>query len=364
MPQDMIPDTELELSGEEQAYYSRYTARKTVFLFALLAVLLVAGAATAAIGAANLKAIHVFQILLRLVRGDSTDIDQFTYTVVVQLRLPRICMAMLTGIALGSSGAVMQGVLRNPLVSPYTLGLSSGAAAGAALAIVLGVTATGLGHYLVIVGAFVFALLTMAVVFALSRIRGTSTETLILSGVALGYLFSALVSALKYFSTNEALREIVYWLMGGIYATRWNTVFILTPLVIPCTVFAIRLAWDLNALSAGEEVATSLGVNVHRVRRWGLLLSSVLTASVISFTGIIGFIGLVAPHICRLIIGSDHRYLIPTSGLMGAMVLLVADTASRTMIRPTEIPVGVLTAFIGVPFFLYLLSQKKRRWWN
>jgi len=189
-------------------------------------------------------------------------------------------------------------------------------------------------------------------------------ETLILAGVAMGYLFSAAISLLKYVSGHEELREIVFWLMGGLYTARWENVIILIPAVLFFTLLLMRYSWDLNAMSAGEEVASSLGINVNRVRIICLSLSAVLTASVIAFTGIIGFIGLVSPHVCRLLIGSDHRYLIPCSGLIGALVLLVSDTACRTMISPTEIPVGIVTSFIGVPFFLYLLVSRKRRWWQ
>ncbi len=273
-------------------------------------------------------------------------------------------MAIITGVSLGVAGAVMQGVLRNPLVSPYTLGLSSGAACGAAIAIVLGVGIFGSGRYIIIINAFFFSLFTMALVYGISRIRGTSVETLILAGVAMSYLFSAAISSMKYFSGNEALREVVFWLMGGLYTTKWENVVLLAPIVLVFTLLLVCYSWDMNAMSAGEEVASSLGINVNRVRIICLALASVLTASVIAFTGIIGFIGLVSPHVCRLLIGSDHRYLIPASGLAGALVLLVSDTACRTMVQPTEIPVGIVTSFIGVPFFLYLLVRRKRRWWQ
>ncbi|MDD2637597.1 MAG: iron ABC transporter permease, partial [Methanothrix sp.] len=218
--------------------------------------------------------------------------------------------------------------------------------------------------YIIVINAFFFSLLTMAVVYGISRIKGTSVETLILAGVAMGYLFSAVISLLKYTSGHEELREVVFWLMGGLYTARWENVIILIPAVFFLTVLLMRYSWDLNAMSAGEEVAVSLGINVNRVRVTCLTLTTILTASVIAFTGVIGFIGLVSPHVCRLLIGNDHRYLIPCSGLIGALLLLASDTACRTMISPTEIPVGIVTSFIGVPFFLYLLVRRKRRWWQ
>jgi len=314
-------------------------------------------------GAASLSVGESLQaIVAKMLPGLQTT--NFADIIVWQLRLPRILMAVLTGLSLGVAGAVMQGVLRNPLVSPYTLGLSAGAACGAGIAIALGISVLGAGRYFIVGNAFIFSLLTMFLVFAISRIRGTAIETLILAGVALSYLFSATISILKYVSDAEVLREIVFWLMGGLYTARWETVILLLPVITIITVLTMRYSWDLNVMSSGEEVATSLGVRVGRVRIIVLTLSALLTACVIAFTGIIGFIGLVSPHICRVILGNDHRFLIPASGLMGALILLISDTACRTLIQPTEIPVGIMTSFIGVPFFLYLLIRKRRRWWQ
>ena len=343
--------------------YARSARKNTLFILVLLAATIAFAIVATSIGAASLGVEESLRAVLSrffFVQG----VSHFAQVVVLQLRLPRILMAIITGVSLGVAGAVMQGVLRNPLVSPYTLGLSSGAACGAALAIVLGVGIFGFGQYLIVTNAFFFGLMTMFLVYSISRIRGTSIETLILAGVALGYLFSAIISSLKYLSGHEELRELVFWLMGGLYAAKWQTIIILFPVMTIFTLLSMTYSWDLNAMSAGEEVAASLGINVKKVRGICLILSSVLTASVIAFTGIIGFIGLVSPHICRLIVGSDHRFLIPSSGLMGAIILLVSDTACRTIIQPTEIPVGIMTSFIGVPFFIYLLMKKRRRWWQ
>lgn len=356
-----INEDEEILYAEE--VYTRASWKKTLLTLFLFIMVLTLGVLATTIGASSLgisESLHA--LLAELIPGE--EVSHFAQVVVLQLRLPRILMAIITGMSLGVAGAVMQGVLRNPLVSPFTLGLSSGAACGAAIAIVLGVGILGTGQYIIMINAFLFSLLTMAVVYGIARIRGTSIETLILAGVAMGYLFSAVISLLQYASGNEQLREIVFWLMGGLYATKSESVIILIPIVLFITILLMRYSWDLNAMSAGEEVASSLGINVSQVRMICLFLSTVLTASVIAFTGIIGFIGLVSPHLCRLMIGSDHRYLIPWSGLTGALLLLVSDTIGRTMISPTEIPVGVVTSFIGVPFFLYLLVRRKRRWWQ
>lgn len=286
--------------------------------------------------------------------------------IVVGFRLPRIFLAILTGISLAVAGAVMQGLLRNPLVSPFTLGLSSAASFGAALAIVIG-PGVLVSYFLlsydmwIVVFAFLFGWLSMLLVYWISRSRGTTQSTLILAGVVIGYLFTAGVMALKYITNNEKLRELMVWLMGGMWGASWNAVLILIPLTILCFVLLERRAWDLNALSAGDDVAKNLGINVERLRLAGLMISTFAASCCLAFTGIIGFIGLMGPHICRMIIGSDHRYLIPCAGLMGAAILLVSDTAARTIMSPVEIPVGIIMYVIGGVFFLFLIMRARGR---
>ncbi|NMA70057.1 MAG: iron ABC transporter permease [Desulfitobacterium sp.] len=291
--------------------------------------------------------------------------DDLVEKVVIQLRLPRVLLAIITGISLAGAGAVMQGILRNPLVSPYTLGMSGGASFGAALAIVFGNTVLSssfkiIGVYLLPASAFLFGFLTIMMVYGIARWRGTAPETLILAGVALGYLFSAGVSALKYIAPHDALRDLVIWLMGGLWGATWEQVGLLAPLVISCMIILMFFAWDMNALAAGEEVATNLGINLRRLRLTTLIVSALGASATVAFTGVIGFIGLVAPHISRMLIGSDNRFLIPCSCLMGAIILLASDTLARTILAPAEIPVGIITAAIGVPFFLYLLLKRTR----
>ena len=282
--------------------------------------------------------------------------------IVVGFRLPRIILAILTGISLAVAGAVMQGLLRNPLVSPFTLGMSSAASFGAAIAIVIGpgliATILPVSYDLfIIIMAFLSGWLSMLLVYWIARSRGTTQSTLILAGVVIGYLFTAGVMALKYATNNEKLREIMIWLMGGMWGASWNAVLILIPLVLVCFVVLERMAWDLNALSAGDEVARNLGINVERLRLSGLMISTFAASCCLAFTGIIGFIGLIGPHICRMIIGTDHRYLIPCSALTGAAILLVSDTAARTIMSPVEIPVGIIMYIIGGAFFLFLILR-------
>jgi iron complex transport system permease protein len=361
-----------EVSGiaELEKIYQQSTARKLTLLVILLISLIVIALVATATGVAGITVSDVARVVVsKIIPGvQLSTVSDLAETIVMQLRLPRICLAILAGLSLAGAGAVKQGVLRNPLVSPFTLGVSAGASLGAAIAIVLGKSILGssfivAGKYLIVVNAFIFGSMTMLLIYGIAKIKGAVPETLILAGVALGYLYQAGVSALKYFSADEALKDLVVWLMGGLWGASWDTVIILLPIVLICLILLERYAWDLNALGAGEEVAMSLGVNVDRLRLVTLMLATLMASSTIAFTGIIGFIGLVAPHVCRFIVGSDNRFLLPGAALMGAVLLLLADTLARVVLAPVEIPVGILTSLIGAPFFLYMLLRKKHQYW-
>lgn len=297
--------------------------------------------------------------------------------IILNFRMPRILLAVLTGVALAAAGAVMQGLLRNPLVSPFTLGLSSAASFGAALMIVLGPAVFGaffagsvafLGFefttksLLLILSAFLFGWLSVIIVYLISRVRQTSQAVMVLAGVVIGYLFQAGLLALKYVSNDDALREIVTWMMGGMWGATWQTVCILTPVVLLCFFLIERRAWDLNTLSSGDDVARNLGINVDRFRITGLLIVSFAASACLAFTGIIGFVGLMAPHLCRMLIGNDYRYLLPASALMGALILLISDTVARVILAPVEIPVGVIMYVLGGIFFLFLITKGHGRY--
>ena len=297
--------------------------------------------------------------------------------IVLNFRMPRILLAVLTGVALAAAGAVMQGLLRNPLVSPFTLGLSSAASFGAALMIVLGPAVFGAffagsvvffgfefttKSLLLILSAFLFGWLSVIIVYLVSRVRQTSQAVMVLAGVVIGYLFQAGLLALKYVSNDDALREIVTWMMGGMWGATWQTVCILTPVVLLCFFLIERRAWDLNTLSSGDDVARNLGINVDRFRITGLLIVSFAASACLAFTGIIGFVGLMAPHICRMLIGNDYRYLLPASALMGALILLISDTVARVILAPVEIPVGVIMYVLGGIFFLFLITKGHGRY--
>jgi iron complex transport system permease protein len=271
-------------------------------------------------------------------------------------------MAILAGAALGLAGAVMQGILRNPLASPFTLGIASAASFGASLAIVLGAGFVSSGS-LVVGNAFLFAMIASAAVYGLARYKGISPETMIMAGIAIMYLFSALTSFLQYVGASEDVHAVVFWMLGSLGSSTWHTVTVATVVFFVTFPLFMYLAKSFNTLSAGDETAKSLGVHVEGVRITGMAGASLITATVICYTGTIGFIGLVAPHITRMIIGSDHRFLLPGTAVVGSMLLLGADSIARTIMAPQVLPVGIMTSFLGVPFFIYLFLRRRNDYW-
>ena len=290
--------------------------------------------------------------------------------IILNARLSRVLLCAICGFSLAMGGAVMQNILRNPLVSPFTLGLSSAASFGAAMAIIFGAGITGsvmiLGHEFFVKNlftaglAFAVSLGSVILVILLSRRKDISRSTIILTGVIISYLFQAGVTAAKYFSNDDALREITLWLMGGMWNASWGVVYIVMVIVPICAIIIEMQAMKVNILGAGDEVAINLGINVQRLRTALLILCAVMTSVCIAFTGIIGFIGLIAPHITRMFIGNDSRYLFPASGLFGALILLISDTAARMVIRPEEIPVGIIMYVMGGLFFVWMVTRKKK----
>ena len=329
-------------------------------LLALVIVLLTGYAATQ--GSANISVLDVYSaILARFIPGHFHS-DWFSDTIVWELRLHRILLTIVAGMGLAIAGAVMQGILKNPLASPFTLGISSAASFGAALAIVLGAGFVK-GEWSIIGNAFVFTLLASMTVYGLAKYKGITPETMILAGIAIMYLFQAMTSFLQYVGHAEQVQEVVFWMMGSMGRSSWDKVWIVTAVLAICSPYLLLKSWDINALGAGDETATSLGVNVEKTRVVSMMAVSIITASIICFTGTIGFIGLVSPHITRMVIGGDHRFLLPASALVGAILLLGADTLARTILAPVILPVGIMTAFLGVPFFVYLFMRRKKEFW-
>ena len=289
------------------------------------------------------------------------DLSTTQISVLHNLRLPRSLMAVISGAALAMAGVAMQGITRNPLVSPYTLGISPAAAFGASLAILFGLnTLPGAGPYWTVGLAFASAMLCALLVLGLASLRGVSSVVLVLAGVGLTYLFGALTAAVQFVASEQQLAAIVYWTFGSLNGRTWDEVLIAGSICLLCMPVLLVHSGALNAFAAGgDDVAASLGVSVRRTRILVTLAAVLASAGVVSFTGVIGFIGLVAPHIGRLLIGGDHRLLLPFAGIVGALLVLTADMVGRLAFAPVMIPVGIVVAFLGVPLFLHLLLTRR-----
>lgn len=286
--------------------------------------------------------------------GDSA-LRQIWFTI----RLPRVLLALVIGGSLALAGCVMQGLFRNPLADPGLLGISSGAALGVALWVVLPVSLPAIMMlYAPMLAAFLGSLAVTAIIFFLSRQRRGSLSRLLLVGIALNALCGAAVGVLSWLSNDAQLRQLSLWGMGSLGQAQWSTLLVSASLMVPATVALWRLAQPLNLLQLGDEEAHYLGVNVRQIQRWLLLGSALLVAAAVAVSGVIGFIGLVVPHLLRMWLGADHRATIPGSVLGGAILLLLADTAARTLVSPAEMPVGLLTSLLGAPWFLWLIFRQ------
>jgi len=355
-------------AAELKQLYNKGKKRKTLIIFSLLFMLLLSIVISISLGAASPGFVDAIKVIFSKAfpfLGIDSGLET-TQTIVWELRLPRIIMAILAGAGLAAAGAAMQGTLRNPLVSSYVLGISSAAGFGAALAIIFGVGVLSIfGGYIIILNAFFFSIIAMVIVYVIARIRGMSSETVILVGVAVGFLFSALLSLIQYISPEyQAIGQVVFWLMGSLSSATWENILIVLPIILVTVALMTQQSWNINVMSMGEDVAKSLGVNSKRVLTINMILETLATASIIAFTGVIGFVDLIAPHIARMIIGNDHRFLIPCSAFVGAFILLCSDTVARLVIAPTELPVGIMTSLLGVPFFIYILINKRRQSWH
>ncbi|AWB26295.1 FecCD family ABC transporter permease [Halococcoides cellulosivorans] len=333
----------------------RSRLRERVGLFGGVGLALFATLGALAIGSADLSASAV---LAALVGGGTAT----ARTIVWQVRVPRVLAALLAGGGLAVAGAVMQTVLRNPLGAPYTLGISQAAAFGAAIAIVAGITDGPLGTLQTPIAAFAGGLVSTGVILALVTYREATPETMILTGVALGSLFSAGLTLIQYLASDTETAAIVYWTFGDLGRAGWWQVGLLAAVVGLASLYFLRHGWDYDVLDAGTATARSLGVNVTRLRIGGMAVASLVTALVVSFVGIIGFVGLVAPHLVRMVIGGTERSLLPGSILTGATLLVAADTAARTVLAPVVLPVGILTSLLGAPLFLYLVVRGGAYW--
>ena len=281
-------------------------------------------------------------------------------TIILEIRLPRVILAGLVGAALATAGATYQGLFRNPLADPYLIGVAQGASLGAVVGFLLPTTWQGMGVGVIPIFAFVGALVSTAIVYGLARVGKTlPVTTLILAGVALGALLGSIVSYL-IISSGERMHGIIFWLMGSFSLSQWLDVKLVLPYVAVGIGVILLYARPLNIMQLDEEQAQQLGINVERLKLVLLAAATLITAAAVSFVGTIGFVGIIIPHAVRLIWGADHRFLLPLSVLTGAIFLILADLVARTVQAPTEIPIGVITALCGAPFFLYLLRRRKK----
>ena len=350
----MMAATIAQTASGSTGYRHRH-ARRTVLVGTLAVALLCSLLLDIVSGPSGLGAADLLRVLLH--PDAASRIDR---VIVWEVRLPQALMAALVGAALGLAGAEMQTVLNNPLASPFTLGVSSAAAFGAALAIVLGVGLPGVPTaWLVPANAFVFALASVALLYLLARWRGFGVESLVLFGIALVFAFNALVALLQFVASQDTLQQLVFWTLGSLARASWDTLGLLALALAMLLPWSMRQSWALTALTLGETRARSFGVDVARLRRYSLLRISLLTALSVAFVGTIGFIGLIAPHIARLLVGDDHRLLLPGSVLAGALILSLASVAGKTLIPGVLIPVGIVTALVGIPLFMLIVARTR-----
>lgn len=280
--------------------------------------------------------------------------------ILLQIRMPRVLLAAAVGSSLAVAGAVFQGLFRNPMADPYVIGVSSGAAVGAVFAMLAGIRIALVGLGAVPLFAFAGGILSILLVYTMARVgRTVPVMTLLLAGIAVSAFLSALVSLLTYYS-GEKLHLVVFWLMGGLGGATWNKVRLMIPYALAGYICVSFFARELNVLLLGEETARHLGVETEKVKKILLMGASLLVAAAVSTSGIIGFVGLIVPHFIRLIAGPDHRFLLPASALLGASLLIGADALARTVVTPAELPLGIITALVGAPLFIYLLKKRKK----
>ena len=336
-----------------------------LFLIALI-VLFFLMILSGTLGAANISFLESLRIMVSriplLYRFAGVDsIRSSSRMILWNVRLPRIFLSALIGAGLSVVGSTFQSMFRNPMADPYILGISSGASAGATAAIVLGWGGMVSGMGITALFAFAGALLTTLLVYRIARVGNRlPTLGLILAGVAVGFFLSSLVNIMMFFHRDQ-MERIVMWTMGSLATATWSQVRILFPVVLLGSVVLFAFARDLNAMSTGEETAKSLGIEVEKVKKFLLALSSLIIACCVSTAGVIGFIGLIVPHSIRLALGSDQRVVIPFSAVAGAIFLVLCDTLARNLIPPSEIPVGAVTSLFGAPFFVYLLHRNKKK---
>ncbi|WP_234567159.1 FecCD family ABC transporter permease [Rhodohalobacter sp. 614A] len=331
----------------------------TIFLLWMIVI-------SVGIGAVSISPLQVLAILLDQI-GISTSwsFEAVQQAILLNIRLPRIILAVLIGAALAVSGASMQGLFRNPLADPGLIGVSSGAALATAVAMVILSSITSpvidfLGTALLPLAAFVGGTTATIMVYQLSTKNGkTNVATMLLAGIAINAMANAMIGFMIFLANDDQLRDLTFWTLGSLGGAMWSSVWVILPFLVAAMIFLPRLSRGLNAILLGESEAKHLGVRVERLKKMIIVFVGLVVGAAVSVSGVIGFVGLVVPHILRLWIGPDHRFLIPGSAILGGLLLLSSDLLARTIVAPAELPIGVITAFIGAPFFLWLLLRNR-----
>ena len=335
------------------------------YIIPLILILIISIILSASVGSANLSLKETAVIIVSYIPGlnyfvSDAEVNPQSAKIITQIRIPRILLAIFVGIALASAGVVFQGIFRNPMADPYIIGVSAGASLGATIGMILVSGMRFLSLSAASIFAFGGAVAVTFIIYNISRVRSKiSVVTLLLAGVAVSALISSINSFILIFKTED-LAKVIFWLMGGLTAASWQQLFMVSPLIILLLAAISFFMKDLNLISLSDDRASQMGVETERVKKVLLVLASLTAAAAVSVSGIIGFVGLITPHIMRLLVGPDHKNLFPTTAIAGGIVLLFSDTIARTILSPREIPVGIITSIIGVPFFIYLLLRSKR----
>lgn len=341
--------------------YSKYVFRKWMFIVVcIILIFLVVGYALT-VGDYPIPFWDCYGTIWNHITGNVTD--TLLDSIIFELRIPRILAAILAGVGLAIAGVVMQSTLMNPLADSYTTGVSSGASLGATLGIVFGFQIINIGSYGTVLNAFILSLVPMILIVGISKIKNASPTTMIMGGIAIMYLFNAFTTVFNLMADPDDLQYIYKWSVGSLGFVSGDDIPVIALFVVPISIVLMFMTGKLNALASGDESAKALGIDAEKLRRVCLILVALMTAAIVSFTGLIGFVGLVAPHIVRIFVGADNRYLLPASAVFGALLLLVSDLIGRTIIAPAILQVGVVMAFLGGPLFLWLILRRKSNVW-
>lgn len=350
----MNHDESAEVSESTEVYVSQ-SRKRVLYLFVTAVICVALFLIDLTVGSSGMSLKDAIETLILPNRATAMQ-----RLIVYDIRLPATVMALLVGMGLALAGSVMQTILDNPMAEPYTLGISSSAGFGAALVIVSGITAAGSGMLYVSVGAFVFSMIACTIIYFVARFKSSDKSTILLTGIAIYFMFQALLSTMQLLANGNQLSEIVFWTFGSLSRANLDQASLVLIVLIVSAVVFLSNSWKYTAMKLGDIHASSLGVDVPKLRRMTLVVVSVLTSVCVCFVGTIGFIGLISPHIARFLVGEDHRYYIPMSMLVGAIVMVVANMFSKVVNDPAIFPVGILTSLIGIPFFFYLVLSGRR----